>query len=392
MIFTDDQYLGFTNLQKWYRKYSKQIIELSGQIGTGVNDLVKEFINYHEFQKREIMYLSYDQKQVLELGLKGFHAYYLPSIVYEYIKIADFDSIPILNQNSKSVQYTYKKKLRKKIDSRYKMIIVYDSSLLSYDTLKDLASFGLPIILLKDPMLIPTSDSYTYFRDSDIVLHMYNDEYMKNPIIYFSRKILNGESVSFGNFDNVNILSKKQFNLYNLKTSDQIITLNEELRKSVNDIFRYKILKRKDNINVVGEKVILESSFYDECLRNKDNPKIKVFLVDGLIGYLTKVNKHVPTTKYVGINILPEFYHEEFVELFMDRHYLNRIDGNSTQLIPDDIVKLSYAYALTAARCRVSHWDKVTVIVDDSNDDPEIVQRLVYTALSKCRTGANIII
>jgi hypothetical protein len=122
--------------------------------------------------------------------------------------------------------------------------------------------------------------------------------------------------------------AKKQLNLYNLKTSDMNITITDELRETVNNIYRAKILRRKDIINVIGEKVICESNLYNESLVNNDNKKIKVYLVKGTIGQLTKVNKHAINTKYVGINFRPDFYHEEFMDLVMDRHYLNNININ----------------------------------------------------------------
>jgi len=45
MVLTNDQYIALSKLEKWYRKYTHQIIEISGIIGTGVFDVVKEFLD-----------------------------------------------------------------------------------------------------------------------------------------------------------------------------------------------------------------------------------------------------------------------------------------------------------------------------------------------------------
>ena len=68
MMLTNDQYEGLSKLEKWYHKYSHQFIEISGVIGTGAWDLIQKFISNEEFDMREVMYLSYNQKQVLELA------------------------------------------------------------------------------------------------------------------------------------------------------------------------------------------------------------------------------------------------------------------------------------------------------------------------------------
>lgn len=392
MSLTNDQYVGLSLLNKWYRRYNHQFIEISGPVGTGVMDVINEFIEEFSLDKREIMYLSYDQKQILDLGFKGNHAYYINSVLYEYIKITDFNTIPILNSKSSGVEFEWKKRLKSKVNSSYKIMIVFDSTLLNIQTVMDLASFGLPIILIRDPMLLPSPNTYTFLRDSNIELREVNPIYLKNPIVYFAHKAINGESFKYGNYDNVTVIPKKQLNLYNLKTSDMNITITDELRTAVNNIYRTKILKRKDVINIVGEKVLCESNLYSESLVNNDNKKIKVYLVKGTIGYLTKVNKHAMNTKYVGINFRPDFYHEDFMDMVMDRHYLNNIKANSVQMVPEEPILFSYAYALTAALSRNSYWDKVTFIIDNKDNDAELQKRLMYTAITRARKSLNIIV
>jgi hypothetical protein len=392
MMLTNDQYVALSKLNSWYNKYQHQLIEISGVVGTGVFDTIMGFVESTNLDKREIMYLSYNQKQVLDLAIKGYHAYYINHVLYEYIRITDFNTIPILNPASDHTKFEWKKKRKSKINPRYKLMVVFDSTLLDLQTIQDLASFGLPVILIRDPMLLPAPNTFTFLRDANIELNEVNPEYIKNPIVYFAHKIINGETLKYGNYDNVSIVPRRQMNLYNLKVSDMNITVSEELRHAINNIYRNRVMHRKDIVNVVGERVITESSIYNEGLVNNDNKNVKVHLTKGLVGYLTKVNKHAPTTKYVTVNFKPEFYHDEFLDLVMDRHHLNNFDLKSTQIVPDEPMKFSYAYALSANISRISHWDKVTFIIDNTNNDIDLQKRLIYTGITRAKRMLNIII
>lgn len=391
-LLTNDQYFALSKLDKWYRKYQHQFIELSGVIGTGTWDLVQEFIGNTDLDDREVMYLSYNQKQVLDLAFKKYHAYFINGIIYNYVRIVDFDTIPVVNSKSREMKYEWKKELKKKIDPRYKLIVVFDSILLNHQTIKDLATFGLPIILIRDPMLIPAPDTYTFMRDANIEMHEVHPMYAKSPIVYFAHKILNRQRLTPGNYDNVSVVPKKQMNLYNLKSSDMNITISRSLRDEINEIYRDRILKKKDITTGVNERMIVVNNIYNQRLTNPDEKKVKIYLTKGIVGNITRINKHAIGTKYVPIDFKPEFYHEAFTELVMDRHHLNGINIPSHQIIPDEVIKLEYAYALTADMARLNQWDKVTLIIDPNEEgDVELQQRLLYTAITRARKALTII-
>lgn len=391
MTITTDQYQALYKLDKWYSKYKHQIIEISGVVGTGIWDVIQSFIELENLDKREVMYLSYNQKQVLELAFKQYHAYYINSIIYKYTRYVDFSTIPVINKDSKCMEYEWKKEVRKKVDPKYKLMIVFDSLLINESTLRDLSSFGLPIIMIRDPMLIPAPDTCTFLRDPNIILSEPHPDYIKNPITYFTYKILMGERLKIGNYDNVSIISRKQMNLYNLKSSNMNITLSNDLRNEVNDIYRNNILNTKTKVNILNERLIVMNNMYNHKIVNSDEKRVKLFLTRGLVGNITKINRHAPITKYVPVEFKPEFYHDPFDDLVLDRHYLNHLNGNSRQIIPDETMLCEYAYALTPQLARLSHWDKVTLIIDNNEDD-EFQRRLLYTAFTRARRNLTIVI
>jgi hypothetical protein len=392
MTLTDDQYLGLSKLEKWYRKGNHQFIDIAGVLGTGSFWLIQDFFERAGIETKEIMYLSYDQKQVLELAAKRYHTYYINGIIYKYNREVNIDSLPVVNPHSTGFEYKWKKEVRKKIDPRYRIIVVFDSSLMSEQTLKDLSTFGLPIILLRDPMLLPSSDTYTFLREPNIYLQDIHPDLYRNPIVYFSQKILNKDKIEYGNYDTVSIVHKKEMNLYNLKSTDQIITLTHDMRYYINDLYRHKIMKAKGSINTIGEKLIVMKDMYGHRLVNDNEKNIKVYLTRGIVGKLTKCNKHVETTKYVPISFQTDFYYDQFEDLVMDRHFLNRMSLPSRQIIPDEVTYFDYAYALTPSLARVNHWDKVTIIMDrDESVDDDLQMRLMYLALTRSKRSATII-
>ena len=391
MQLTDDGYFALAKLEQWYRKCNHQIIDIAGIQGTGLYEVIQEFIAKMEFDPREVMYLSYDQKQVLEMAAKRMHAYYLPSIIYKYTKIVNFDTLPILNPASNIVEYQWKKDVRKKIDPKYRMIIVFDSVLMSHKTLNDLCSFGLPIILLRDPKLIPAPDTYTFLREPNIMLNQLHPVLLRNPIMYFANKVLRGEKLAYGSYDTVSIIAKKQLNLYNLKSPEMVITLSDEMMDSINKVYRNKVIRSKDGTNCIGERLIIMSNMYNHKLVNSNEKKVKVFLQKGLIGTISKCNKHAPCTRYIPINFEPEFYHDSFEDLYIDRNYLNGVDTPSRQQIPDEILYAKYAYALSVPLARLSHWNKITLIADDSYDG-ETQRILLYNAITRCTQSMTLVL
>lgn len=389
---TNDQYCGLAKLEKWYKKASHQTIEISGVVGTGVWQLLQKFLDYTDLNMKEVMYLSYDQKQVLELASRRYHAYYINGVIYNYTRNVNFDSLSVINPHSNELEYVWKKDVKKKIDVRYKLIVVFDSILLDEKTLRDLSSFGLPIILLRDPMLIPSATGYTFFRDANINLNELHSELIRNPIVYFANKVLYNEKFKYGNYDSVNVIPRKQMNLYNLKSSDMVLTITSDTSKQINDIYREKIMKFRSIINWPNERMICMSDMYAHRLVNKDEKKIKIYLTKGLVGYLGRCNRHAITTKYVPVDFRPEFYYDTFTDLVMDRHYLNKINPPCRQIIPDEITYFDYAYALSVPMARISHWDKVTMILDPNEEyDPELQKRLIYTGITRAHKSLNII-
>ncbi|MDE7345335.1 MAG: hypothetical protein K2N48_01180 [Muribaculaceae bacterium] len=241
-------------------------------------------------------------------------------------------------------------------------------------------------------MLLPAPDSHTFTRDPNIVLREVHPDYGRNPLVHFAHKIIRGEPFIPGSYDNVSIVARKQMNLYNLRSPHMNITLSEESRQMINTIYRDRIMHRRDSINVAGERIVVINSIYNERLVNEKNKRIKVYLHGPMVGTISKINRHAASTRYVPMEFKPECYDEPFIELAIDRHYLNKIQSASRQQIPDRLVQAEYAYALTPMQARLSYWDKITMLMEPDVYDPDIQARMMYTGITRAKQFATIVV
>lgn len=394
MTPTNDQYLAIAELVTWYRKAKHQFIELSGIIGTGRWETISTATELLGIDQREIIYLGHDQKWVTELAYLGYHTYYFNTFVYKYQRSIELHSLPVINPASTGPVINWRKKVRSKVDPRYHLIVVLDAGLLTSQAVRDLGGFGLPVILVRDPMLPPVAGSYALDSEPGIQLRELKPERAKEPLVHFSLKALRGEKLPIGNYDNVTILPRKAMNIFNLKSSEMNLTLSEDMRETINDLYRERVLKQRSTGNLVGERLIVTRSLWGERLVNPDNEKLRLTLAAGMVGHLTKLNRHALGTRYVPCEFQPDGYHASFPELYLDRYALNRLDpARSSQERPDSgVLETQYAYALSATMARLCHWDKVTLVVDDAEPlSPEIRARLMYLAMTRARKYLTVI-
>jgi hypothetical protein len=128
-------------------------------------------------------------------------------------------------------------------------------------------------------------------------------------------------------------------------------------------------------------------------LVNADENKIKVYLTKGVVGNINRINKHALNTRYVPFEFKADFYHDIFDDLYLDRYYLNDLQFQSRQMVPEEVVRAEYAYALTPQLARLSHWDKVTLLTDNTLEvDYKIYKSLLYTAMTRATQSLTIIL
>ena len=392
VTLSSDQYNALNELEYWYRKGSHQFIDVSGPIYTGLWDVLQVFLEYVGLDPREVMYLSYDQRTVLDLAYSRYHGYYIYGKLYKYDRNVDLDSIPVINPHSTHLSYTWTKRIRQKIDKRYRLIVVLDASLLNERMLWDLSKYGLPVVLLRDPYLLPDSDSYIYAREPNVFLEEPSERMARNPVHTLAYSVMHDKRLTVGSFQSANVIRRKDLHMYNLKSSSMNLVYTQEMRNIINDAYR-NTLKRNPIYTYANERVYVADSHYQEILVNTIEKKVKVYLQKGMTGTLTKVNRHAAITRYVPCEFQPDYYHEPFTELVLDRDYLLHRETKSRQLIPDDVVKFEYAYALTPQLARMNHWDDVTIIMEQVQEfDEKLAKLMSYTAITRAARSVTVVL
>ena len=95
---SDDQYKALSKLSSWYDKANSQFFLLSSPYGTGGWDIIQYFLYVNDISPEEVMYLTMDQKRVMELAHDQLHAYYINCILYRYEELVDVDTIPYIGK------------------------------------------------------------------------------------------------------------------------------------------------------------------------------------------------------------------------------------------------------------------------------------------------------
>ena len=171
------------------------------------------------------------------------------------------------------------------------------------------------------------------------------------------------------------------------------LTISNELMNDTNILYRTQIQKNKTGTNRLGDRLILTKDLYDKVLINDKEKKLKIYMTKGVVGKITKLNRHVYRTKYLPIEFTTDFYKVPFTGIALDRHYLNKIEFSNRQLIPEDIAYFDYAFALSVNKARIGYWDKVTLLADENEyGNDELQKRLMYTAISKAKKSLTIVI
>ena len=389
MLETSDQFYAVDSLELWYRKYNHQVIDLAGIRGTGKFEIIKTFIERIGFKDYQVMFLSLNQEHIISLAQKQYHAYYLKHILYDYYKKYNYDTIRLIEPNSLGLEFEWKKERNKKINKAYKLIVVLDAELCSIKIIGDLMKFHLPIILVSDPLVVGTPESYLKIHEPNILVKDITDSNQKNPINHFITKILNKDTIPYGNFKSVSVLKKTDSNIFNFKFSDMIIAENQESVNQLNRIYREKIMKYKTTVNHPGERLILTEDSH-QFIENRTENKIKFFLDQNITGTITKIDQHSANRKFINIDFKPDGYTDIFQGIILDRFFLNKFSNRSIAYPFGPLLKFDYAYAITALQSQYGNWNDVTVI-EEPYDDWDYHARVLYTGISRAKKSIILI-
>lgn len=388
MKLNEQQAQAIEALRKWWYNGNKQVFQISGAAGTGKTTLIRYLINEIKLEHDEVLFTAFVGKATLAMSRNGLNAKTLHSAIC-YCK-----DEPVLDENG-NVVTEYNRRVtkrvftrRRKIDPRIRLIVVDEGSMVPAKMADWLLKFKVPIIVLGDLNQLPPviGDSF-FLKEPDVVLTQIMRQSSESPIPYFAQNVLqNGTkclSPGLQIGDNINVLSKADITPELLKDYDVIICGTNKTRNNLNTYIRERIYGRTQEYPVIGDKLICRENDWTFSVDD-------VYLINGLIGYVTDIDLESISDYTMKIDFKPEFMDNEFKNVTLDRIYMG-LSPNDKRFYRSNYHKFEYGYAITCHLSQGSQYNRVLVF-NESFGTAEERRKWLYTAVTRAIDKVTILI
>lgn len=388
MKLNEQQAQAIEALRKWWYNGNKQVFQISGAAGTGKTTLIRYLINEIKLEHDEVLFTAFVGKATLAMTRNGLNAKTLHSAIC-YCK-----DEPVLDENG-NVVTEYNRRVtkrvftrRKKIDPRIRLIVVDEGSMVPAKMADWLLKFKVPIIVLGDLNQLPPviGDSF-FLKEPDVVLTQIMRQSSESPIPYFAQNVLqNGTkclSPGLQIGDKINVLSKADITPELLKDYDVIICGTNKTRNNLNTYIRERIYGRTQEYPVIGDKLICRENDWTFSVDD-------VYLINGLIGYVTDIDLESISDYTMKIDFKPEFMDNEFKNVTLDRIYMG-LSPNDKRFYRSNYHKFEYGYAITCHLSQGSQYNRVLVF-NESFGTAEERRKWLYTAVTRAIDKVTILI
>ena len=388
MKLNEQQAQAIEALRKWWYNGNKQVFQISGAAGTGKTTLIRYLINEIKLEHDEVLFTAFVGKATLAMSRNGLNAKTLHSAIC-YCK-----DEPVLDENG-NVVTEYNRRVtkrvftrRRKIDPRIRLIVVDEGSMVPAKMADWLLKFKVPIIVLGDLNQLPPviGDSF-FLKEPDVVLTQIMRQSSESPIPYFAQNVLqNGTKclspgLQIGN--KINVLSKADITPELLKDYDVIICGTNKTRNNLNTYIRERIYGRTQEYPVIGDKLICRENDWTFSVDD-------VYLINGLIGYVTDIDLESISDYTMKIDFKPEFMDNEFKNVTLDRIYMG-LSPNDKKFYRSNYHKFEYGYAITCHLSQGSQYNRVLVF-NESFGTAEERRKWLYTAVTRAIDKVTILI
>lgn len=379
---TDEQIFALMDIENWWHKQDKQVLEITGGPGTGKTFLVKYFADRIGLTDDDILYIAFSGKAVSVMARNGLPAKTIHSSIYNYQEVyaKDENGHVIMKENGKPKK-TFEFVLKEKLSKKYKLIVIDEGSMVGERVAKDILTFGLPIICLGDlNQLPPVMDKSFFLKDPDIRLTKIMRQKEGDPIVWLSEQVLAGRELKYGVYGNSAVIRKNDVTEYMLKNVDIIITGTNSLRNEINKQFRSTI-KKLSNLEFpyIGEKVV--------CVKNNWNISIDngVFLTNGTTGFIDNVYRSTYNKYSIMIDFRPDFTKSVFKNLRVDYNHLMGLTEKEESKF--DMSKFlnsfEFGYAITTHKAQGGGWGSVMFMAENFFRNSTDRKRFLYTGITR---------
>ena len=388
IVLNDQQEECVKKAVQWFNNVSsKQTFEISGPAGSGKTTIVRTIIQELGINIQDVLFVAYVGKAALQLTRSGVIGRTIHSTFYniEFIPVKDEEGNVIIKNGRLVTRPQFVKK--EKIPSNIKLIVIDEAPMVNETFGVDIESFNIPIICLGDlQQLPPVIGGSKYLLRPDYVLTKIMRQAEGNPIIYLSQLASRGEPIPYGKYgDKCYVIPKDKINDNMLLGADMIITPTNRSRIKYNKYIREELRHINSELPVPGEKLI--------CRKNNRNRIIGdgVYLVNGMLGYVTDVNKSTYNGKTVDISFTPDFneslqFHNVKIDYktLMDSIQTNNEKYNKGFSMYD---MFEFGDVITVHLSQGSQAENVLFISEPFGFDRILQNKLEYTGITRAREG-----
>lgn len=376
-----EQAYGLEYAKKWFNTGFKQCFEISGGAGTGKTTLVKYIIQELGLEEDEVVFVAYIGKASLALTRKGTPATTIHHLIYDAIDVIKKDEDGnVIKDSTTGRPLTITKFVKKEqLSPRIKLIVCDEGAMVSEKIARDLLSFDIPMIILGDRnQLPPVMGAPMFLKRPDVLLKEPMRQALDSPIVFLAQKVIRGEFIKMGKYsDKVFVISKDMITDKMLLKSDIVICHRNSTREELNNHVRHDVLGITQNYPCINEKMICRQNNWGTTISND------ISLINGLIGYVTKVDLESYNKQKININFRPEFMQDdEFKNIAIDYKYLNAPYSEKRSMSRSFYNKFEYAYAITCHLAQGSEYERVLVYNEEINNS-ELYKKWLYTAITR---------
>lgn len=356
-------------------KAKEKYTVIAGYAGTGKSTVIKFVVDALGLKDEDIRYVTFTGKASQVLREKGLNATTIHKFIYK----------SYLNTQGKFVYCKLPKD-----EVRAKLVIIDEISMVSAQLLRDLASYGIHMIMLGDPgQLPPIGEDNGMLKNPHVFLDEVMRQALDNTIIKLSMLIREGKPIPAIDDEYVKVFKRSQLNMGMIEWADQVICGRNDTRKMINGMVR-QAKGFTDVLPMVGDKMICLRNDWD-TLNGDDMP-----IVNGTIGYVESISKvgefdmEKPLTRnQTGIimNFKPDFT-SAFENINIDPNIPRGFNSVLQEQInakirkPESVFQeMDYGYAITCHKSQGSEFKKVLVIEEVLKSTEH--RRWLYTAVTR---------
>lgn len=370
IVLTSGQELAFKGTMGWYAKQNDQLLRIGGYAGTGKSFLtsyiVSELIRSSDLWSNEIAYCTFTGKASLVIRRYNPNARNVGtvhSLIYHYDGEKDGDLVY---------------KLREDL-GRVKLIVFDEGSMMTTDLLRDLMSFGKPILVLGDPcQLGAVGDDARLMVDPDYMLTEIMRQALDNPIVYLSMLARERKRIELGSYGGkVTVMRKNDPRLTAevMLRSDQVICGYNKTRDRLNKQMRNALEFYGDP--KTGDKIVFTSN-------NRLNEVEGVSIVNGMTGYIvsdvSRVRDPLYGTSYFEMDVRADFLTESYGGILVPATDFDPSNRESYVKASVGFERMDYGYAITTYKAQGSQFPNVVYIDEPFGDEP---WRQTYTGITR---------